>query len=189
MVMKIKLLAPEYGGNKTAVGRCADAKNPIMAFPGHLAPNDLLFYTGNLFPEKYKNGAFIAFHGSWNRAPLPQEGYFVAFITFKNGQPSGDMEIFANGFAGVDVITGPNNTRHRPMGLAQGPDGSLYISDSEKGRVWKITYNQEMPAVRNITDQDVADVLSYVRHSWGNKAASISARDVAKVRVQAGPKP
>jgi glucose/arabinose dehydrogenase len=142
LTRKIKLLAPEYGGNKYAVDRCADAKNPIMAFPGHLAPNDLLFYTGNMFPEKYKNGAFIAFHGSWNRAPLPQEGYYVAFISFENGLPSGNMEIFANGFAGVDVITSPNNARYRPMGLGQGPDGSLYISDSEKGRVWNVTYKK-----------------------------------------------
>jgi glucose/arabinose dehydrogenase len=140
-IRKIKLLAPEYGGDKNAVGRCADAKGPIMAFPGHLAPNDLLFYTGSMFPERYKNGAFIAFHGSWNRAPLPQEGYYVVFIPFSNGLPSGDMEIFANGFAGVQVINSPGDAHYRPMGLTQGPDGSLFISDSEKGRIWKITYN------------------------------------------------
>jgi len=139
-IRKIKLLAPEYGGDKNAVGRCADAKGPIMAFPGHLAPNDLLFYTGSMFPESYKNGAFIAFHGSWNRAPLPQEGYYVVFVPFSEGLPSGDMEIFANGFAGVDVINSPGDARYRPMGLTQGPDGSLFVSDSEKGRIWKITY-------------------------------------------------
>lgn len=140
---KQKTLAPEYGGDAKAIGRCDKAKSPIMAFPGHLAPNALLFYTGNMFPEKYKYGAFIAFHGSWNRAPLEQKGYFVAFVPFQNGMPSGEMEIFADGFAGVKVIKSPNDAVYRPMGLAQGPDGSIYVSDSEEGRVWKISYNNK----------------------------------------------
>ncbi len=137
---KQKMLAPEYGGDGKTTGRCTDAKDPIMAFPGHLAPNDLLFYTGNMFPKRYMNGAFIAFHGSWNRAPLPQEGYYVAFVPFENGLPSGEWEVFANGFAGTDVIVSPGDAVYRPMGLAQGPDGSLYVSDSEKGRIWRIIY-------------------------------------------------
>lgn len=139
---KQKLLAPEYGGDTKTKGRCQDAKDPIMAFPGHLAPNDLLFYTGKMFPEKYRNGAFIAFHGSWNRAPLEQKGYFVAFVPFDNGQPAGEWETFADGFAGVRPVTNMNDIVYRPMGLAQGPDGSLFVSDSEKGRIWKITFNQ-----------------------------------------------
>lgn len=137
---KQKLLAPEYGGDAKTVGRCADAKGPIISFPGHLAPNDLLFYTGNMFPERYRNGAFIAFHGSWNRAPMEQKGYFVGFVPFKNGLPSGEMEIFADGFAGVSVVKNTNDAAHRPMGLAQGPDGSIYVSDSEEGRIWRIIY-------------------------------------------------
>jgi len=140
---KQKLLAPEYGGDSDQTGRCSDAKDPIMAFPGHLAPNDLLFYTGKMFPEKYREGAFIAFHGSWNRAPLEQKGFFVAFVPFKNGQPSGDWETFADGFAGVNPITNMNDIKYRPMGLAQGPDGSLYISDSEEGRIWKVTFSDK----------------------------------------------
>jgi glucose/arabinose dehydrogenase len=137
---KQKLLSPEYGGDSKTVGRCKDAKDPILTFPGHLAPNDVLFYTGSMFPEKYRNGAFIAFHGSWNRAPLEQKGYFIAFVPFKDGLPSGDWEIFADGFAGISPITNMNNIKYRPTGLAQGPDGSIYVSDSEKGRIWKITY-------------------------------------------------
>ena len=76
-----QILMPEYGGNGT---KTSDKKylDPVMAFPGHLAPDGLLFYTGNQFPEKYKNGAFIAFHGSWNSSPEPQAGYFVAFVPF-----------------------------------------------------------------------------------------------------------
>lgn len=138
---KQKLLAPEYGGDTKATGRCDKAKAPIMAFPGHLAPNALLFYTGKMFPDRYKNGAFIAFHGSWNRAPLEQKGFFVAFIPFENGMPSGEMETFADGFAGVKTVDSDNDAVYRPTGLAQGPDGSLYVSDSEEGRVWRITYN------------------------------------------------
>ncbi len=139
-VRKIKLLAPEYGGDKNAVGRCADAEDPIMAFPAHMAPNDLLFYTGSMFPEKYRNGAFIAFHGSWNRAPFEQEGYYVVFIPFTGGKPSGEVEVFADGFAGVDFVKSPDDAKYRPMGLAQGPDGSLFVSDSREGRIWKISY-------------------------------------------------
>jgi glucose/arabinose dehydrogenase len=110
-----------------------------------MAPNALLFYTGNQFPEKYKHGAFIAFHGSWNRAPLPQEGYFVAFVPFKNGKPSGAWEIFANGFAGLggdDKVMNPRKAKTRPCGLAQGPDGSLYVSDDSRGSIFKISYTK-----------------------------------------------
>lgn len=133
-----KILAPEYGGDGKKQGRCEGVNTPIYAFPGHWAPNALLFYTGNQFPEKYKNGAFIAFHGSWNRAPRPQTGYFVVFLPMKNGMPDGQYEIFADGFAGEKID--PKNARFRPCGLAQGPDGSLYISDDKKGRIWKVTY-------------------------------------------------
>ncbi len=150
-----KLLAPEYGGDGKVQDRCAGKEKPIMAFPGHWAPNDLLFYTGNAFPARYRNGAFVCFHGSWNRAPLKQGGYFVAFIPMdKSGQPSGPYEVFAENFAGVNEpglpgktanagkpdLASPNDAKHRPMGLAQGPDGSLYISDSVKGTVWRVMY-------------------------------------------------
>ena len=97
-----------------------DAIDPVVAFPAHLAPNALLFYTGNQFPEKYRNGAFIAFHGSWNRAPEPQEGFYVAFVPFKNGKPSGKWEIFADGFSGGPKNTASGGALHRPCGLAQG---------------------------------------------------------------------
>ncbi|MEO8710740.1 MAG: PQQ-dependent sugar dehydrogenase [Parafilimonas sp.] len=134
-----KILAPEYGGDgkKEYTG---DAQDPVVAFPGHMAPNDLLFYTGDMFPEKYKNGAFIAFHGSWNRAPEPQKGFFVAFVPFKDGKPSGDWEIFADGFSGKNEIASPGDAEHRPCGLAQGLDGSLYVSDDVKGTIYRIMY-------------------------------------------------
>ena len=139
-VKGVKLLNPEYGGDGEIIGRCADKKDPIYGFPGHMAPNDMLFYTGDQFPAKYKNGAFIAFHGSWNRAPLEQKGYFVVFVPFENGQISGEYEVFADGFSRLDYVASPGDAKHRPMGLAQGPDGSIYICDSVKGKIWRIVY-------------------------------------------------
>ena len=135
-----KMLGPEYGGDGKKQERCSGKEQPIMAFPGHWAPNAVLFYTGKMFPEKYKNGAFIAFHGSWNRTPQKQAGYNVVFVPFKNGKPSGKYEIFATGFTGKESVSGPGQAKYRPCGLAQGPDGALYISDSREGRIWKITH-------------------------------------------------
>lgn len=138
-----KILAPEYGGDGKKQGRCETIDKPILAFPGHWAPNALLFYTGAMFPDKYKNGAFIAFHGSWNRAPLEQQGYKVVFVPFgKDGKPNGEWEVFANGFAGTGPVKSTRDAKFRPCGLAQGPDGALYISDSVKGRIWKITHKK-----------------------------------------------
>jgi glucose/arabinose dehydrogenase len=137
-----KILAPEYGGDGKKEGG-KEAQDPVVAFPGHLAPDGLLFYTGNMFPEKYKNGAFIAFHGSWNRAPEPQKGFFVVFVPFKDGKPSGDWEIFADGFSGkTGFLVSPVDAAHRPCGLAQGPDGSLYVSDDAKGTIYRIIYKR-----------------------------------------------
>lgn len=136
-----KILSPEYGGDAKKQGRCTGVDLPVIAFPGHYAPDGLLFYTGNKFPAKYKNGAFIAFHGSWNRAPLNQKGFFVIFVPFKDGKPAGNYEVFADGFAGKKDISSPGQAEHRPCGLAQGPDGSLYVSDDVKGTIWKISYN------------------------------------------------
>ncbi|MCF2502264.1 PQQ-dependent sugar dehydrogenase [Dyadobacter sp. CY107] len=135
-----KVLNPEYGGDGNEVGRCGEYEKPLIGFPGHWAPNDILFYQGNHFPDRYKNGSFIAFHGSTNRAPYPQSSYFIGFVPFKAGQPSGDYEVFADGFAGVDPVVNVSDALYRPMGLAMGPDGTLYIAETEKGKIWKVTY-------------------------------------------------
>lgn len=135
-----KLLNPEYGGDGKKQGKGAEYAQPIIGFPGHWAPNDLHFYKGDQFPARYKNGAFIAFHGSTIRAPYPQGGYFVAFVPFKNGTPSGPWEVFADGFAQQDTIVNTVDAKARPMGIAMGPDGSLYITESVKGKVWRIMY-------------------------------------------------
>jgi len=133
------VLAPEYGGDGgKAVGICGGKKAPVAAFPAHWAPNDLLIYDGQQFPAPYRAGAFIAFHGSWNRAPFPQGGYNVVFQPSASGKPSGPYVAFADGFAGADKE--PGRAAHRPAGLATGPDGALYVSDDVGGRIWRITY-------------------------------------------------
>jgi glucose/arabinose dehydrogenase len=133
------LLAPEYGGDggKT-IGQCASKTPPAAAFPAHWAPNAMVHYDKKQFPERYRNGVFIAFHGSWNRAPYPQAGYNVVFQPMSGDRASGQCEIFADGFAGA--VKSPDKADHRPAGLAVGPDGSLYISDDVRGRVYRITY-------------------------------------------------
>ena len=135
-----KLLNPEYGGDGVKVGKGGDLEKPLVGFPGHFAPNDLLFYEGDQFPERYRHGAFMAFHGSTIRMPYSQAGYFVAFVPFSGGAPSGPWEVFADGFSGVDPIVNTNDAAARPVGLAQGPDGSLYVSDSVKGKIWRVMY-------------------------------------------------
>jgi glucose/arabinose dehydrogenase len=133
-----KVLAPEYGGDGKSAGRCAGATLPLIGFPAHWGPNDLMFYTGTQFPTRYRGGAFVAFHGSWNRMPLPEAGYKVVFAPFSGDSPTGAFETFADGFAG-DTLE-PVLARYRPTGLAQGPDGSLYIADDMRGRIWRVTY-------------------------------------------------
>ncbi len=134
------LLNPEYGGDGHKVGRCDQFTPPLVGFPGHWAPNDVVFYTGAQFPSRYRNGAFIAFHGSWNRAPLPQKGYNVTFVPFDGDKVSGKYEVFADGFAGKMPLAQPNDAAARPEGLAVGPDGSLYVTEGQKGRIWRILY-------------------------------------------------
>lgn len=134
------VLAPEYGGDGgKVVGVCAEKKAPVAFFPGHWAPNDLLIYTGKAFPVSYQGGAFIAFHGSWNRAPLPQGGYDVVFQPLKDGKAAGDYITFADGFAGATKE--PGRAAFRPTGLAMAPDGAMFIADDVHGRIWRVAYH------------------------------------------------
>ncbi|WP_461114007.1 PQQ-dependent sugar dehydrogenase [Spirosoma jeollabukense] len=135
-VQKKKIMAPEYGGDGKKTG-APKAINPLMAFPAHMGPNALLFYTGTAFPERYRNGAFIAFHA---QSSVLYKGYMVGFVPFKNGKPSGPWEIFADNFAGTDLAKPTGPVQHRPCGLAQGPDGSLYVTDDLNGTLFKISY-------------------------------------------------
>ncbi len=126
--MKRKVLAPEYGGDGRTVGRCATTKDPALGFPGHWAPMSLAFYPGAQFGPGYQGGVFVAFHGSWNRAPLPQAGFRVVFVPFADGKPTGSYQTFATRQGG----------RFRPVGLAVGKDGSLFVSADDKRMIWRI---------------------------------------------------
>jgi glucose/arabinose dehydrogenase len=125
-----KVLAPEYGGDGSQAGRCAEKALPALAFPAHWAPMALAFYDAAAFPARYHGGAFVAFRGSWNRAPLPQEGYRIAFVPFAEGRPTGSFETFA--------IAAANPTALRMTGVAQGPDGSLYLASDTSERIWRV---------------------------------------------------
>ena len=132
------MLNPEYGGDGKTQGRCAGFTPPIASFPAHWAPVDVTFYNGTQFPAKYRGGALIAFHGSWNWAPEERPGA-VVFQPFANGKPSGKYEIFADNFS-PPPVSDQSNYVARPDGLAVAPDGSLYITDSVKGKVWRVFY-------------------------------------------------
>ncbi|WP_036261069.1 PQQ-dependent sugar dehydrogenase [Methylocapsa aurea] len=134
------VLAPEYGGDGgKKIGLCAQKRGPVASFPAHWAPNDLVIYNGLQFPAAYRGGAFIAFHGSWNRAPAPQGGYNVVFQPLADGKASSPYVVFADGFAGA--IKEPGRAAYRPSGLAVGPEGALYVADDVHGRIWRITFN------------------------------------------------
>ena len=139
-MLKKNVLQPGYGGDGKTIGKASEYSAPVIGFPGHWAPMDILFYNGDRFPPRYKDGAFVAFHGSTDRSPYPQAGFIVCFIPFKNGTATGDIEVFADGFTGVDTVVNTSDAVYRPMGLATGPDGSLYISDSQKGKIWRVMY-------------------------------------------------
>ncbi len=133
------VLAPEYGGDGgKAVGVCAQKEAPVAAFPAHWAPNAMLIYEGSQFPSAYKDGVFIAFHGSWNRAPEPQGGYNVVFQPLGDGKASGPFVVFAGRFRWA--VKQPGQAAHRPTGLAVGPDGALYIADDQGGRIWRVAF-------------------------------------------------
>jgi glucose/arabinose dehydrogenase len=121
------VLAPEYGGDGgKAVGVCAQKIEPVAAYPAHWAPNDLAIYGGKGFPAAAQGGAFIAFHGSWNRAPEPQAGYNVVFQPLANGKASGAYVVFADGFAGGERDPAKAHYRRRvcwsaPTGRSTSP--------------------------------------------------------------------
>jgi glucose/arabinose dehydrogenase/mono/diheme cytochrome c family protein len=147
---KARMLAPEYGGNGRKRADNAGFDQPLIAFPAHWSPLQMCLYDGAQFPERYRSGMFLAFHGSWNRAPLPQAGYKVVFIPFNaQGLPTGKWENFIEGIPGPEFYAKGSGAKYRPCGVAVGPDGSLYVSDTEKGRIWRIIYNGVVTPAKN----------------------------------------
>jgi glucose/arabinose dehydrogenase len=135
-VRRMRLVSPEYGGDgKTAAP--GNYSTPVLTFHSRRsAPVDLLFYGGTSFPASYRNGAFIVLHGTANKS-----GYNVVFVPFGKAGKAGEPTVFADGFAAFDQsTTTPPRARYRPIGAAVAPDGSLYVADSQAGRVWRIAY-------------------------------------------------
>lgn len=159
------MLNPEYGGDGKMEGDNEKISHPVVGFPGHWAPNDLLFYKGNQFPARYKQGAFVAFHGSTDRAPYPQAGYTIGFVPIIDGK-AGPMEIFADGFTGVDTVVNTSDATYRPMGLAEGPDGSLYIAETEKGKIWRVMFTGDKKAFsdKNLAKMKERENRTYVKN-------------------------
>ena len=101
----------------------------------HVAVLDFLFYTGKQFPKEYQGGAFIAFHGSWNRSK--RVGYSVTFVPFQNGKPSGPVRDFLTGW-----MMSPDSQEvwGRPVAIFQLQDGSILVSDDGGKKIWRIFY-------------------------------------------------
>lgn len=168
---KKKVLAPEYGGDGEIVGRCSQYEKPLVAFPAHYSPSSIAFYHADQFPKRYRSGAFVALKGSWNRAPLPQDGYIVAFIPFTDGVPAGEWEVFADGFKGFDILYERGNAVYRPQSVAVHPDGSIYILDNNKGRIWRVSYHGEKARRPvKVTNEPTSDRQLIVESSLGEGA-------------------
>ena len=106
---------------------------PALELPPHVAATDVRFYTGTMFPAPYRNAMFLALHGS--TAIPPKVGYKVVRVLFTEGRPVG-VEDFVSGWLKNDVVSG------RPAGLMTGADGALYISDDNKGFIYRVAYNE-----------------------------------------------
>ena len=120
----------EFGGDGVKDGGTT-AQKTVYDFPANLQANGLLFSTGKLMPPKYRKSAIIACHGKSHEL---QKWYMVAFVPLKKNKPSGEWEIFADQFA-----AGSTN-QPKPCGLAQGPDGSIYIADDATGNIYRVRY-------------------------------------------------
>jgi glucose/arabinose dehydrogenase len=149
-----------YGWPYAYIGRNVDPRNKgqrpdlvektltpdVILEPAHKAAMDFVFYTGTQFPAEYRGGAFIAFHGSWNRSR--RVGYSVGFIPFSNGNPSGALTDFVTGW-----MLSPDRKEvwGRPVGLMQLPDGSLLLSDDGGNKIWRISYTEQRSYLGTIT--------------------------------------
>jgi glucose/arabinose dehydrogenase len=136
----LRLISPEYGGDGRKSAPPRSYSSPVLTFHSRrAAPLDLLFYSGNAFPRPYRGGAFIALHGTQNRY-----GYDIVFVPFDRNGRAGSPTVFADGFGAFDPSsTNRGPARYRPIGVAEGPDGALYVADSQKGRIWRVAYQAD----------------------------------------------
>ena len=120
---------PEFGHKYP----CDDFTSPAQNLGPHVAPLGLKFYTGDMFPQKYRNHLFIAEHGSWNRSK--KIGYRITLVRMEGGKASG-YETFAEGWLDHDA----QEAWGRPVDLLFMPDGSMLLSDDKSGVIYRITY-------------------------------------------------
>jgi glucose/arabinose dehydrogenase len=120
---------PDFGRRRP----CSATTPPALELGPHVASLGMRFYTGRMFPEKYRKGIFIAEHGSWNRTH--KIGYRVMFVPLENGRPAG-YEVFAQGWLQGESAWG------RPVDVLVTPDGALLVSDDESGTVYRISYRR-----------------------------------------------
>lgn len=121
---------PEFG--KEGMARASEFKKPVQNLGPHVAPLGLIFYTGNQFPEEYKNQILIAEHGSWNRSK--KIGYRITMVTFKDGKATSYKPLVTGWLHNDERVTG------RPVALLQLPDGSVLISDDYSGKIYRLSY-------------------------------------------------
>ena len=116
----------------------AKTRYPDVLLGSHVGAMDFIFYTGDQFPEEYRGGCFIAFHGSWNRSL--RAGYQIAFIPFKDGKPTAGPEDFVTGW-----MLSPESIKvwGRPVGLLELGDGSILITDDAAGKIWRVSYSRQ----------------------------------------------
>jgi glucose/arabinose dehydrogenase len=143
-VRRQRLMAPEYGGNGRLTPPDGLYATPVVTIrPSHSAPLDLVFYYGNQFPASYRGGAFVVRHGgNGPDRPEGRAGFDVMFIPFTGGGKPGTPMTFIDGFAGPTPASKiVAKATYRPGGAVVAPDGSLYVSETNKGRIWRITYD------------------------------------------------
>jgi glucose/arabinose dehydrogenase len=139
----VRLVSPEYGGDGKITAQPGLYSQPVISFqPMRAVPVDIAFYDGSQFPAFWRGGAFVALHGSGGLAlPTGRNGYTVAFVPYDRDGKAGPLQEFARGFAGPSPDDRNSGKAHyRPVGLAVAPDGALYVADSNKGRIWRISY-------------------------------------------------
>ncbi len=138
-VRKMRMTTPEFGGDGKTAASGGNYAVPVLTFQaGRVAPLDLVAYNGTQFPAEYRGGAFVPTHGTGGQVANGHNGYNVYFVPVSKDGQVGEPKIFADGFA--DSNSAGGKAKYRPVGAAVAPDGSLYVAESNKGRVWRITY-------------------------------------------------
>ncbi len=139
---------PEHVGKRPDL--VENAIVPDVLITAHSAALGVTFYEGTQFPERYRNGAFVALHGSWNRSTL--SGYRVGFVPFEDGSPSGPIENFVTGW--IVNASRPASTWGRPVGVLVSRDGSLLVADDGGDLIWRISFEEERTTETTFTLDD-----------------------------------